>query len=297
MPKSDFSVIVPASTANLGPGFDSIGLALDLYMTVDVSPAEVWTVTYENEGYESLSTADDNLIVKIITDVSKRYGFAAPVSQLIVRSDIPLGKGLGSSATAIAAGIEIANHLLELNLTAKQKVFLGSEYEGHADNVSAALLGGVTVSYFDGKEIDLVHIQKPNMGAVILVPPEALLTEASRGLLPEQLSHAEATCGSAAANVLAAAIVQNDWKTAGRMMEKDVFHEPYRKHLFPEFDRIREVCRDNDAYGMTISGAGPSLFIAVKPGDETELAERLSAEFPYYDCIAVKPSITGAVIN
>jgi homoserine kinase len=296
MAESSFSVVVPASTANLGPGFDSIGLALDLYMTVDVMPSEVWEVTYKDDGFEDLSTGEDNLIVRTVTDIAKRKGDVAPASRLIVQSDIPLGKGLGSSATAIAAGIEIADQLLELNLSAREKVLLGSGYEGHADNISAALLGGVTISYFDGVEMDIVHIPKPKMGAVILVPPEALLTEASRGLLPSQLTHSEATLSSAAGNVLSAAIARDDWETAGRMMEKDIFHEPYRKKLFPEFDRIRAVCHECGAYGMTISGAGPSLFVAVKQGDESEVAKRLASAFPYYDCIAVKPSIAGAVI-
>ncbi|KAA0940460.1 homoserine kinase [Sporosarcina sp. ANT_H38] len=297
MVESSFSVVVPASTANLGPGFDSIGLALNLYMTVDVSPSEDWEVTYKDDGFEDLPTGEDNLIVKTVTDIADRKGLVVPVSRLIIQSDIPLGKGLGSSATAIAAGIEIANQLLVLNLSEKEKVLLGSGYEGHADNISAALLGGVTISYFDGVAMDIVHIPEPKMGAVILVPPEALLTEASRGLLPGELSHAEATRSSAAANVLSAAIARDDWETAGRMMEKDTFHEPYRKKLFPEFDRIRKVCQERGAYGVTISGAGPSLFVAVKQGVESELAMRLAAEFPYYDCIAVKPSIEGAMIE
>jgi homoserine kinase len=297
MAKSSFSVVVPASTANLGPGFDSIGLALNLYMTVEVSPSEVWEVTYKDDGFEGLSTGEDNLIVKTVTDIAERKGRVAPASRLMVQSDIPLGKGLGSSATAIAAGIEIANQLLELDLSAKEKVLLGSEYEGHADNISAALLGGATISYFDGVEMDIVHIREPKMGAVILVPPEALLTEASRGLLPGQLSHSEATRSSAAGNVLSAAIARDDWETAGRMMEKDIFHEPYRKKLFPEFDRIREVCHEYDAHGMTISGAGPSLFVVVKQGDESELAKRLAVAFQYYNCIAVKPSVAGAMIK
>ena len=256
MTESSFSVVVPASTANLGPGFDSIGLALDLYMTVDVMLSEVWEVTYKDDGFEDLSTGEDNLIVQTVTDIAKLQGRVAPASRLVVQSDIPFGKGLGSSATAIAAGIEIADQLLELNLSVKEKVLLGSGYEGHADNISAALLGGVTISYFDGVEMDIVHIPKPRMGVVILVPPEALLTEASRGLLPSQLAHSEATRSSAAGNVLSAAIARDDWETAGRMMEKDIFHEPYRKKLFPEFDRVREVCHECGAYGMTISGAG-----------------------------------------
>ncbi|MBE1557049.1 homoserine kinase [Sporosarcina limicola] len=294
MTVANFSVVVPATTANLGPGFDSIGLALALYMTVDVASAETWSVFYEGDEYGDLPSGEDNLIVQTIQDVAGRYEKKIAAHRLQISSDIPLGKGLGSSATAIAAGIEIANRLAGLELSSKEKVFIGSELEGHADNVSAALLGGVTISYFDGEEIDVIHIPEPKVGAVILVPPEALRTEESRGLLPKQLLHMEATLGSAASSVMAAAIVQGDWVTAGRMMEKDVFHEPYRKQLFPDFDEIREMSKELGAFGMTISGAGPSLFIAVKEGSEQQLAVKLAAHFPYYKCIAVRPSVAGA---
>lgn len=292
-----FSVVVPASTANLGPGFDSVGLALDLYMTVDVSPSRMWKVTYVDEGFEGLTGGSDNLIVKTIKGVAEQHGYEAPILQLVVQSDIPLGKGLGSSAAAIAAGIEIANHLHELKLSANEKVRIGSQLEGHADNVSAALLGGATITYFDGVEIDMIHIMQPKMAAIILVPPKALLTEASRGLLSDTLTHAEATRSSAAGSLMTAAIAVDDWETVGRMMERDGFHEPYRKHLFPEFDAIRKTCKEFGAYGMTISGAGPSLFVAVEQGGEKEVAKKLQIEFPYYECIAVLPSITGSEIN
>ena len=102
------------------------------------------------KNIRDLANGEDNLIVKRLSMWLKRYGKIAQPLQLRVQSDIPLGKGFGSSATAIAAGIEIANHLLSLNLSSNEKVWIGSELEGHADNVSAALLGGVTVSYFDG---------------------------------------------------------------------------------------------------------------------------------------------------
>ncbi|CAM3292415.1 homoserine kinase [Filibacter tadaridae] len=297
MGRDGFSVVVPATTANLGPGFDSIGLALSLYMTVDVLPAEEWKVINEGDEYKSLPVGEENLIVKTILDVAARYKQISPPLQLTVKTDIPLGKGLGSSATAIAAGIVIADHLLELKLSLKEKVKIGSESEGHADNVSAALLGGVTVSYFNGEDIDVIHIKEPNIGAVILVPPNALRTEESRGLLPAKLDHAEGVLGSAASSVMTAAIAQDDWETAGWMMEKDIFHEAYRKQLFQEFDAIRKKCKDLGAYGMTISGAGPSLFIAVKQGDQANLAKTLAVAFPYYTAIAVSPSILGARVN
>ena len=292
-----FSVVVPASTANLGPGFDSVGLALGLFMKVDVSSSKMWNVTYIDEGFEGIADGDDNLIVKTIKGVAEQHNCEAPTLQLVVQSDIPLGKGLGSSAAAIAAGIEIANHLLDLDLSANDKVRIGSQLEGHADNVSAALLGGATITYFDGEEIDVVHIREPKMAAVILVPPEALLTEASRGLLPDTLTHAEASRSSAAGSLMTAAIAMDDWETVGRMMERDGFHEPYRKHLLPEFVAIRKTCKELGAVGMTISGAGPSLFVAVEQGAEIKIAEKLQIEFPYYQCIAVRPSTTGSEIK
>ncbi|WP_342507627.1 homoserine kinase [Sporosarcina sp. FSL K6-2383] len=297
MGEANFSVVVPATTANLGPGFDSIGLALALYMTVDVKLAEEWFVQYEGEEYQGLASGEDNLIVTTIQYVAKRYNRVVTPQQLVVRSDIPLGKGLGSSATAIAGGIEIANQLLKLSLSSKDKVLIGSELEGHADNVSAALLGGVTISYFDGGEIDVIHLPEPQIGVIILVPPKALPTKESRGLLPGELPHAVAISGSAASSVMTAAIAQGDWETAGKMMEKDIFHEPYRKPLFPDFEKIRSTSRDYGAYGMTISGAGPSLFIAVKQGEEAGVASKLAAEFPYYDCLTIKPSIAGAIVR
>jgi homoserine kinase len=297
MQEADFSVVVPATTANLGPGFDSIGLALSLYMKVDVTAADEWTVKYGGDEYRDLASGEDNLIVTTIQHVAKRKGQIASPLQLRVQSDIPLGKGLGSSASAIAAGIEIADHLLSLDLSANDKVRIGSELEGHADNVSAALLGGVTVSYFVEEEMDVIHLPQPELGAVLLVPPAALQTEKSRGLLPEQLSHKGATAGSAASCVMAAAMARNDWETAGRMMEKDIFHEPYRKSLLPDFDQIRSVCRENGAYGTTISGAGPSIFVAVKQGDEERMAESLAEKFPYYTPLAIQPSTTGAVVK
>ncbi|MEK3936355.1 homoserine kinase [Sporosarcina sp. FSL W7-1349] len=297
MTEANFSVVVPATTANLGPGFDSIGLALALYMTVDVEPSEAWSVSYDGDEYGSLPNGADNLIVQTVLKVAARYDKKVSTHGLRVHSDIPLGKGLGSSATAIAAGIEIADQLAGLDLTPMEKVKIGSEMEGHADNVSAALLGGVTISYYVGDSIDIVHIRKPEMGAVILVPPAALRTEESRGLLPGQLLHAEATLGSAASSVMAAAIARDDWATAGKMMEQDIFHEPYRKHLFPDFEEIRLAAKEIGAYGMTISGAGPSIFIAVKSGEEARIADQLMEKFPYYKGLAVQPSSDGAVLK
>ena len=288
-----FTVKIPASTANLGPGFDSIGLALDLHLSITVSPSPEWKVNNTNEGYQQLSSGSDNLIVSTIHAVAKRFNRELPAAKLLVESDIPLGRGLGSSAAAIAGGIEIANRLLGMNLLLNEKVKIGSEMEGHPDNVSASFLGGLTISYFDGDYLEVLGVPEVEIGVVLLVSPTEFLTTDSRGLLPESIKHCVATRGSAAGNVLSAAFVRGDWEIAGRIMEKDEYHEPFRKTRFPDFEVIRTVCREMGAYGSAISGAGPSLFIAVKKGEEEEIANRLRRNFPNYECLVTKPSTDG----
>lgn len=292
-----FSVIVPATTANLGPGFDSIGLALNLYMSVEVSVSDKWKVIYEDEAFQGLTTGEDNLIIETIQEIAHRYDKEIHPVTLSVQSNIPLGKGFGSSASAIAAGIVIADELLSLHLTDREKVLLGSELEGHADNVSAALLGGAVIAYFDGLEIDFLHKTDIDGKFVVLVPPNELKTTESRGILPETLTHTNAVKSSSASAVLAAAIMQNDWKIVGQMMEKDHLHEQYRKKMFPHFDEIRTKARELGAFGMTISGAGPSLIVAVKKGTEEEIANQLKVAFPYYNSFPVKASSLGAHVR
>ncbi|KIL45340.1 homoserine kinase [Jeotgalibacillus soli] len=288
-----FSVKVPATSANLGPGFDSLGIAIDMYQTVKVMPADKWTVRYENVSHQHLSVNDDNLIMSTIRMIEERFQMKALPAQLVVHSSIPLARGMGSSAAAIAAGIEIADHLLTLNMTPHQKVTIASEIEGHPDNVSAAILGGITVSRFDNHELDMVSINSPDLSVVLMIPSEELSTILSRGALPEELHHKEAACSSAASNVMVAAILTNDWITAGRMMEKDQFHEPYRTKWLHSFSEVRDIARSMGAYGSTISGAGPSILILCPNDKGEELKKELTNSFSNYLCVLTKPSSEG----
>lgn len=290
---TDFTVTAPASTANLGPGFDSIGLALNLQMTIHVSRAEKWRVEYCTDDYSHLSGATDNLIVKAALHTAHKMGKTLPPAKLVVDTEIPLGRGLGSSASAIAGGIEICSRLLGIDIPIEQKVAIGTELEGHPDNISAALMGGLTISYAEEMDIEVVHIPDVAIGVVMMVPAVEFLTTESRGLLPEKLPYHTAVQSSAAANVLSAALMRGDWQTAGRMMEKDDFHEPFRQSRFPDFDKIRTACHSAGAYGTAISGAGPSLFVMVPEGQEQEICSILSGQFPHYECSFTKPSAMG----
>lgn len=294
MGRPTLAIRVPATTANLGPGFDCAALALALYMKVEAEKAAAWEVIYEGEEYACLAGGEENLIVRTMQETARRSGVEADPCRLTVHSDIPLGKGLGSSATAVAAGIEAADHLYGLGLTVEEKVRLGSDIEGHADNVVAAIMGGAVFSHYLDGQVETVHIPEPDVGAVILVPDRTFATKESRGLLPDTLGHADAVCGSAANGVMAAAIAVGNWELAGRMMERDVFHEPYRTALFTDFDRIRRFAREAGAYGTAVSGAGPSVFVLTEPGSEKNIADRLAGEFPAYRPVAVRASSAGA---
>ncbi|WP_040224433.1 homoserine kinase [Bhargavaea cecembensis] len=289
-----FSVRVPATTANLGPGFDCAALALSLYMEVEAVPSKRWEVAYQGEEYAGLESGEDNLIVRTVKETAALHGQTAPPCRLSVKTEIPLGKGLGSSATAVAAGVEIADRLLGLGLSLKEKVQIGSGIEGHADNVVAALMGGATFSHYRDGRVQTVHIPDPRISGIVLVPDNPFSTEESRGLLPGSISHREAVAGGSASGVLAAAFAVGDWETAGRMMEEDVFHEPYRSGLFPDFGRIRSFSRSAGAFGTAVSGAGPSIFILTAPGTEEAMAGRLEEQFPSYRPIAVRASSEGA---
>ncbi|TDL34910.1 homoserine kinase [Jeotgalibacillus sp. S-D1] len=292
-----FQVKVPATTANLGPGFDSIGLAINLYQNVYVQPSFKWEIKYENESHQLLSIGDDNLIMSTIKKVEAIFNKTAPEASLTVHSSIPLSRGLGSSAAAIAAGITIAEQLLGLDLSDEEKVKIASDIEGHPDNVSAALVGGLTVSRYEEHELDFVKLPAYSTGILILIPNQELSTATARTSIPAQLPHSSASSSSAAANVMLSAIMTGDWKVAGRMMEKDKFHEPYRIKWIHSFEKIRDYAKSLGAYGCTISGAGPSIILFAEKKAVPSLQTELQAIFPEYSCIETEVNTEGTTVT
>jgi homoserine kinase len=283
---------VPASTANVGPGFDSVGIALSLYLEVIVQEkADKWKVLHSFD--DSIPKDDKNLIVSTACKV------CPSLSPYIIEvsSNIPLTRGLGSSASAIVAGIELANELGKLQLTTEQKVQIATNFEGHPDNVAASILGGTVIGALDGKHVSIVRIESKELGVISIVPNEELKTDESRSVLPKTFPFHEAVKASAISNVLVAALCQKKWDVVGEMMERDHFHEPYRLELVPLLPSIRKCAKEFGAFGTALSGAGPSIFILTPHEKRHEIAKQLAKVFTAMKVLELEIDHKGIVVE
>ncbi len=246
-------VRVPASSANLGPGYDSMAAAVSLYLDLEVE--EVGEFGFEPGGLE-VPTGRDNLIVRAFESLHPADGIA-----FRLRSEIPLARGLGSSAAAIVAGLAAADHLYELALSKEEMLVRATEIEGHPDNVAAAIYGGFVICA-EGADGPIAARFDPPEGleGIVVIPPEEVSTERARQAIP-----AEVPLGDAVANVSAAALLVLGLRSADLDLVSrglaDRIHQPRRRELFPRSMEIVDHAAELGALGATISGAGPTVLV------------------------------------
>jgi homoserine kinase len=272
-------ITVPGSTANLGPGFDSIGLALGKYLTLEIKHADQLLFVPMTEHVMDIPTNEDNLIAKVAIEVASKHNKQLPACEVKVWSDIPMARGIGSSAAAIIAGIELANQLCRLQLTNDEKLRISSLEEGHPDNVGASLLGGLVIGLHQEEQTELVCVKDLAIDTVVVVPKYEVFTSDARNVLPESLDYKTAVEASAISNMLVAGLLRNDWNLVGKMMKKDLFHQPYRGSLIPEINEVQDKISELGAYGSALSGAGPTVICFIEKGKGDYLAEKLAEEF------------------
>ncbi|MFP7297467.1 homoserine kinase [Neobacillus niacini] len=290
-----FVIQVPASSANLGPGFDSIGIALDLFLNLEVVKSEKWECYSTSDELKNLPSDEQHFIIQIALQTASKYNRELQPCKIKVESDIPLARGLGSSASAIIAGIELADYIGELGLSKEEKLLLATEIEGHPDNVGASLYGGLVIGSYQPGEVDVVSISDISFELVALIPNESLLTKDSRGVLPMDFSYQDSIRASSIANVLIGALLSRNWELAGKMMEKDIFHQPYRKPLIPFYDDVVKFAKSKGAFGSALSGAGPTVLCFCEEGKGKALAQSLKTAFP--DMTAKQLSIDNTGSN
>ncbi|MDW4284139.1 homoserine kinase [Staphylococcus saprophyticus] len=274
---------IPASTANLGVGFDSIGMALNkfLYLDVTVNDEDQWSFNHIGPNVDELPNDESHYIYQIAQKVAETYEVELPNLNVEMRSEIPLARGLGSSASALVGALYIANYFGDIELSKYELLQLATDFEGHPDNVAPTIYGGLVLGYYNGdtKVTDVSYIDTPKVDIIITIPSYKLKTIDARNALPDTFSHEKAVQNSAISNTMISALIQHNYELAGKMMEQDGFHEPYRQHLIPEFQTIKGIAKQHLAYATVISGAGPTVLTLIAPERSGELVRALKREF------------------
>jgi homoserine kinase len=264
---------LPATSANLGPGFDAVGLAMALYLTIDATIAENFHIDATGRNADLCANLENNLILTTYMDVLAVRGILAPPLHLQLHNEIPLGMGCGSSASALLAGILLANHFGNLNWTAQQILEEACRREGHPDNVAACYLGGMTVSSITKNGLVTATCgQDLKWNLLLALPSASLSTKKARALLPAHYTREDAVANIQATALLVAAFAQGRGDLLRTGMQ-DRLHQPYRAKacpLLPLLLPLAEMTEDSPVLGVALSGAGPSvLLIAGNPAPPT----------------------------
>ncbi|GHT43456.1 homoserine kinase [Bacteroidia bacterium] len=267
----NMKIIVPATSANLGCGFDSIGVALNLYLELDVlERTDKWVIV--SDFGAGIPKDETNLIVKTALSLAPNL----PPRRIVMKSNVPLTRGLGSSSTAIVGGILLANELAHLELSKHEMLNFASKMEGHPDNVAPAILGGLVVGCFQNGKLDYAPMAAPDCAYIAFVPNYSLPTAVSRGVLPKTIDFPEAVTASAISNVMVASLTTGNLKLAGKLMEEDRFHEKYRDALVPELEEVRKISHECGAYACVLSGAGPTILVLSPKEYAADIRENLA---------------------
>jgi len=277
-------VRVPASTSNLGPGFDCFGLALKLYLTVEATvlseasePCRV-TTTGAKEN-EALPRNAVNLIYRAMSFAAHREGVSLPPVELAVHNEIPLASGLGSSAAAIVAGIKLAALITGKSISDQSTLDYATEFEGHPDNVAASIFGGFLASCIRGDGTVLsTRFEWPAQIRVVVVSPHSQLpTHVARAALPRTFSRIDAVQNLQRTALFTAAIAQQRYDLLWEAM-RDRLHQPYRESLVPGLAEALALPRTPGLLGIALSGAGPSI-VALVDDNEDEVGARIASCF------------------
>jgi len=274
---------VPATTANLGPGFDCLGLALKMYLYLEIEEIqEGLEIKCEGEGAEKFSVGEDTLIWKSINLVLKRNYKDSHKKGLKIRAfnEIPVTRGLGSSASAIIGGIMGAARLYQIELSYQEMLDLALSLEGHMDNIVPALIGGLTIAYkTEQEEIKWAKIETPvDLRVVLAIPDFSLSTEEMRRILPPKVSLIDAVFNLSRSALLVNALQTSNWGVLAEAME-DKLHQPFRAPFIPGIEEMFSQIKRTGLAGVALSGSGPTVVSLTKRNAEKTISKIMKDTF------------------
>ena len=291
-------VRVPATTANMGTGFDSFGAALGLYNKISVKETEQG-LRIKNFGLaDYVATGENNLIYRAMLKVFDYVGYERKGLSIHQRSAIPQTRGLGSSSAGIVGGLYAANCLAGKPLSKKELLEMAVKIEGHADNVTPAMLGGFTVSVMQRDRHSYVrHGLKDDLRFAALIPDFPLATKKARSILPRMVTHRDAAYNAGHSALLVASLISGDYSNI-RTAIGDRLHQYYRKNLIPSMDELFNICYRHHALGVYLSGAGPTLIAIIGKDNKdfnSEVSRILAQKMQNWHLEILKTDNTGVV--
>jgi len=263
---TEFTISLPATSANLGPAFDAAALALDLSLRIRATRAKKYSIDASGHDPEICGAVEKHLILTTYEEVLASEKKPAPALALNIHNGFPIGKGLGSSAAARLAGIALAVHFGRLRWSSGRIIGEASRREHHPDNAAACWMGGVTVARMFGESEAHVarFVPKGKWPLMLAIPQEPLSTEKARAVLPHEYSRADAVTNIQNSMLLLAALFQGDPKLLSSSLE-DRIHQPYRAELCPLLPALDTFDPEDGVLGVALSGAGPSVLMFLNP--------------------------------
>ncbi|UWZ83003.1 homoserine kinase [Occallatibacter riparius] len=256
-------VRLPATSANLGPGFDTAAVALDFHLTVEAEPAAAFSIAATGRDAERCGALEDNLVIELYRTLLEREGRPATPLAIRMENEIPLGMGCGSSAAGRLAAIVLANHFGSLGWSSDRVLAEASELEGHPDNAAACWLGGFVASGTQGGEVHVARVTPPeDWRAIVVLPTEPLATSKARAVLPAIYARTDVVINLQGVAMLGLAFAQGRGELLKAAMT-DRVHQPYRSAICPQLPKLLPLAGQEGILGVALSGAGPAVLAIV----------------------------------
>ncbi len=276
-------ISIPATSANLGPGFDTLGLALNLRNRIEIKHSKFYSLSVKGEGANFLKKKEGNIFLRIFGEIYTSLGGKNPDAfRFMFHNNIPISRGLGSSSAVIVSAIAAAYEAAKVNISKEEIVNIALKHESHPDNIAPATHGGFVASVVSRNKVHSICHEVPKfLKAVIAIPDKPISTKASRTALPKQIPLETAVYNISHSSLLTAAMIKGDFEML-RMAAKDKIHQQSRMNNLPELFDLQKLAMESGALMSTLSGSGSTFFNMAYRCDARYLKKVLTAKFPQY---------------
>ncbi len=275
-------ISVPATSANLGPGFDTLGLAINLRNKVKITQSKFHSVSLRGEGSKNPKLKDNNMFITIFNDFHKKISSKKRKFRFEFQNEVPLSRGLGSSSAVIISAIASAYAIEGIELSKQKLLNLALQFESHPDNITPAVMGGFTVATVNNNEVNFIKKSLPStLKAVVVIPNRPISTHLSRKALPYKYNKDDTIFNISHSSLITAAFMSENWDML-REASKDRIHQYYRMKQMPELFSVQKIALRNGALMSTLSGSGSTFFSLVYEEDAKNLVSKLRENFRYF---------------